>query len=117
MCRALVRFDCERRGIKYSNDGEAAFRVLNLPNAPVIRRTADQDSPIPLRTRGVNDHPEVRKDGWMEIQLFEYEMKYWDSSNVPCSLTSVTKWSFAGMLVQGFELRHAYDQVPYFIVQ
>ncbi|KAI3756008.1 hypothetical protein L1987_55820 [Smallanthus sonchifolius] len=84
---------------------ERHIYLLTPPNTPIIDQSYGQ---IPSRTRKIKGHPKLRKDGWMEIQVWEFVLG--SSSNyfwMNGHLKSLNKWKFTGLLVQGIELRPA----------
>ncbi|KAK1408037.1 hypothetical protein QVD17_39667 [Tagetes erecta] len=85
--------------------GGNCIYLVTPPHTPVIVLSPDER---PSRSRKIKGHPKLRKDGWMEVQVWQF---YHRSGRVSFKmdgyLESLKGWNFTGLLVQGFEFRPA----------
>ncbi|XP_022031201.2 F-box protein PP2-B10-like [Helianthus annuus] len=113
MVSGLVQMDYETLNhfangrYDWLNDKEQYVDLLTPTNIPFIGCNTDE-ARIPRRARRIKGHPKLRKDGWMEIQVWDFNSSS-TNKNIPmhCRLRSYDKWKFTGLLVQGIEFRPA----------
>ncbi|KAD4178727.1 hypothetical protein E3N88_27318 [Mikania micrantha] len=76
--------------------------LVTPPHLPIIDE-------IPSTTRKIKGHPKLRKDGWMEIQVYELYNGVigYNTFSESGYLKSLNGWNFTGLLVQGLEFRPA----------
>nr|GFB74646.1 phloem protein 2-like protein [Tanacetum cinerariifolium] len=75
--------------------------LLTPTDILVIRRQVGESRDIALRPRKIKGHPKLRKDGWMEIQIWDFKSgTSHDSISMNCHVKSYDKWNFTGLLVQ-----------------
>lgn len=95
------------------NDWEMShsFRFIYLlsPQTPVIRPKVDQNSHNPLNRPKLKGIPRPRDDGWMEVQVCEFQPS---TSTEPklmrADLDTVFPKTLKGLTVQGVEFRPEY---------
>ncbi|GJR88792.1 kinase-like domain, phloem protein 2-like protein [Tanacetum coccineum] len=81
---------------------------LIIPHITNIRPMFDHKSHKQLNTEKVKGHPKVRKDGWMEVQLWEDKIDSTGNIGMDLSLNGMDidgDYNFGGLVVQGIELR------------
>ncbi|GJT09451.1 kinase-like domain, phloem protein 2-like protein [Tanacetum coccineum] len=81
---------------------------LIIPYLTNIRPMFDHKSDKQLNTEKVKGHPKVRKDGWMEVQLWEDKIDSTGNIGMDLSLNGMDidgDYNFGGLVVQGIELR------------
>ncbi|KAJ0593726.1 putative phloem protein [Helianthus annuus] len=113
MVSGLVQMDYEtlnhfaNGSYDWLNDKKQYVDLLTPTNIPFIGCNTDE-ARIPRRARRIKGHPKLRKDGWMEIQVWDFNSSS-TNKNIPmhCRLRSYDKWKFSGLLVQGIEFRPA----------
>nr|XP_043627347.1 F-box protein At2g02240-like [Erigeron canadensis] len=100
----LIQIDDKTRG--ESNHKLQLVDLLTPTHIPLIRRTADEPHAIPIRTRKIKGHPKLRKDGWLEIQIWDFHT---DAAHKPITMNfhvkSYDQCNLTGLLVQGIEFR------------
>uniref|UniRef100_A0A251VAQ2 Putative phloem protein 2-like protein n=1 Tax=Helianthus annuus TaxID=4232 RepID=A0A251VAQ2_HELAN len=89
--------------------GEATKHYTYLvapPHTPIIKLRPGERA---ARTRKIKGHPKLRKDGWMEIPVWEFQLdsNFGYSFYIDGYLKSFDKWNFTGLLIQGIEFRPA----------
>ncbi|MFS7956854.1 putative phloem protein [Helianthus anomalus] len=76
---------------------------------PHIAIIGDQTSRGELNpSRKIKGHPKVRKDGWMEVELWEDTTDTIGTIGAECTLNGMDidgEYNFAGLVIQGIELR------------
>ncbi|KAK9078559.1 hypothetical protein SSX86_002616 [Deinandra increscens subsp. villosa] len=78
---------------------------LIVPHIAII---GGQSSSKELNDRKIKGHPKVRKDGWMEVQLWEGTTDTIGTIGTEFTLNGMDidgEYNFVGLLVQGIELR------------
>ncbi|PWA45806.1 Phloem protein 2-like protein [Artemisia annua] len=108
MVDGLVQIDDENRvGDEQPSDKMQLVDLLTPTDIPVIRQVGESDD-IPLRPRKIKGHPKLRKDGWLEIQIWDFRTgASHESISMNCRVKSYDNWDFTGLLVQGIEFRPA----------
>ncbi|KAI7748298.1 hypothetical protein M8C21_012105 [Ambrosia artemisiifolia] len=88
------------------DDKEHLVDLRTPTHIPFIGCDAN-DPRIPQKARRIKGHPKLRKDGWLEIQVWDF--KSGSDKNIPmhCRVRSYDKWRFTGLIVQGIEFRPA----------
>ncbi|PWA62785.1 phloem protein 2-like protein [Artemisia annua] len=109
MVDGLVQIDDENRvDDEQPSDKLQLVDLLTPTDIPVIRRQDGESCDIPLRPRKIKGHPKLRKDGWLEIQIWDFRTgASHESISMNCRVKSYDKWTFTGLLVQGIEFRPA----------
>ncbi|MFS7922441.1 putative phloem protein [Helianthus anomalus] len=104
------------RSMKDLHTARHHIYLVTPPHTPIIELSPGQK---PSRSRKIKGHPKLRKDGWMEIQMWEFlfssqlELDSWyksfwkDGFVIDGYLKSLDKWNFTGLIVEGIELRPA----------
>ncbi|GJZ15757.1 phloem protein 2-like protein, partial [Tanacetum coccineum] len=105
MIDGLVQIDDETHGgddYKGSSDKQQLVDLLSPTHIPVLRRHVYEYQDIPSRTRKIKGHPKIRKDGWLEIQIWDFQTGDVDrSTSMNCHVKSYDNWNLTGLLVQG----------------
>ncbi|MFS7922446.1 putative phloem protein [Helianthus anomalus] len=91
------------------SSGEATKHYTYLvapPHTPIIELSPGEGA---ARTRKIKGHPKLRKDGWMEIPVWEFQLdsNFGYSFCIDGYFKSFDKWNFTGLLIQGIEFRPA----------
>ncbi|GJZ01351.1 phloem protein 2-like protein [Tanacetum coccineum] len=109
MVDGLVQIDHKNPvGDEQPSDKLQLVDLLTPTAIPVIRRKVGESRDIALRPRKIKGHPKLRKDGWMEIQIWDFKTgASHESISMNCRVKSYDKWNFTGLLVQGIEFRPA----------
>ncbi|GJU79335.1 phloem protein 2-like protein [Tanacetum coccineum] len=109
MVDGLVQIDHKNPvGDEQPSDKLQLVDLLTPTDIPVIRRQVGESRDIALRPRKIKGHPKLRKDGWMEIQIWDFKTgASHESISMNCRVKSYDKWNFTGLLVQGIEFRPA----------
>nr|GEZ88795.1 phloem protein 2-like protein [Tanacetum cinerariifolium] len=101
MVDGLVQIDDKNRVGAQPSDKLQLVDLLTPTDIPVIRQQLGESRDIPLRPRKIKGHPKLRKDGWMEIQIWDFKTgTSHDSISMNCRVKSYDKWNFTGLLVQ-----------------
>ncbi|XP_023760128.1 uncharacterized protein LOC111908543 [Lactuca sativa] len=79
--------------------------LITPPHVPIIRPQLDHLSQSPLSTRKIKGHPRLRKDGWMELKVWEFPGDFATTISMRTCFKSCDKWKFTGFSVQGIEFR------------
>ncbi|XP_076955813.1 F-box protein VBF-like [Bidens hawaiensis] len=95
---------------EYSGSGGNFWYIyLVSPQTLVIRLKADQNTSNPPNKLNTRDLPQQRSDGWMEVQLLEFQSnKTIERKCINLSLTNVggfDKKKFSGLIIEGIEIR------------
>nr|XP_043630328.1 uncharacterized protein LOC122601649 [Erigeron canadensis] len=102
----LLQTDDKTRG--ESNRKLQIVDLLTPTHIPFIRRRVNEPHDIPKRTCRIKGHPKLRKDGWLEIHIWDFHT---DATNKPimmhCHVKSYDQCNLTGLLVQGIEFRPA----------
>ncbi|PWA82377.1 Phloem protein 2-like protein [Artemisia annua] len=107
MVDGLVQID-DRVGKEKPSDKLQLVDLLTPTDIPVIRRQVGESRDIPLRPHKIKGHPKLRKDGWLEIQIWDFRTGASHKSiSMNCHVKSYDNWNFTGLLVQGIEFRPA----------
>lgn len=80
-----------------------SFFLVPPPPTPVIQYMVVQKYEIPLHTRKIKGHPKLRKDGWMEVPLFEDSTDA--TKTIAKNLTFLGSNNMRGLVIQGIEVR------------
>ncbi|KAD6453735.1 hypothetical protein E3N88_08441 [Mikania micrantha] len=87
------------------------YIYLASPQTPVIRRKAGENTHNPLNRPKIKGLPQRRKDGWMEVQIWEFKTTPAAPNMIPMILALKTcgKNSLNWLLIQGVEFRPIYN--------
>ncbi|MFS7950688.1 putative phloem protein [Helianthus anomalus] len=83
------------------------YIYLSSPQTPVIRQKADQNTHNPPNTCMTKGLPQQRNDGWMEVQIWEFEITANATNVIPMDLSLRNygdNW-LTGMIIEGLEFR------------
>lgn len=87
--------------------------LLTPTHIPFIRSKEDESHDIPPITCNIKGHPKLRKDGWLEIQVWDFNTGATRKPiSMHCNMMSYHKYNFTGLLVQGIEFRPAKVSFP-----
>ncbi|KAL8209955.1 hypothetical protein R6Q57_006687 [Mikania cordata] len=83
------------------------YVYLASPQTPVIRVRLDENSYNPLNRPKIKGLPQCRKDGWMEVQIWEFKTTTTTPNMISMflALTTCGKSRLNWLLIQGVEFR------------
>ncbi|XP_076909262.1 uncharacterized protein LOC143566448 [Bidens hawaiensis] len=92
------------------NDWEMSHNIrfiyLLSPQTPVIRPKVDQNSHSPLNRPKLKGIPRQRDDGWMEVQVYEFQLSTsTEAKLMRVDLDTIFPKTLKGFTVQGVEFR------------
>ncbi|KAL8238969.1 hypothetical protein R6Q59_015536 [Mikania micrantha] len=83
------------------------YVYLACPQTPVIKPRIGENSRNPLNRPKIKGLPQCRKDGWMEVQIWEFKTTTTTPNMISMflALTTCGKSRLNWLLIQGVEFR------------
>ncbi|CAH1453315.1 unnamed protein product [Lactuca virosa] len=90
---------------RYGYPHHSRYTFLVGPQTPILRPMNYQNTHNPLNRPKMEGLPRLRNDGWMEVQVWEFQTdsRGWISENL--QLTVFYKSSLVGLIVEGIEFK------------
>ncbi|KAL7594773.1 hypothetical protein Lser_V15G29999 [Lactuca serriola] len=90
---------------RYGYPHHSRYTYLVGPQTPILRPMNYQNTHTPLNRPKMEGLPRLRNDGWMEVQVWEFQTdsRGWISENL--QLTVFDKSSLVGLIVEGIEFK------------